>query len=134
MDLSSPLFAISETVNKLCKSDSPVQTEISSSSRSSIGGIFNIPGNSMISNLKKKLEKNIQLSKQNSLNETGLAMNEVGDELVSNITDNHYEENKNLPKKPKTTFPFGKCKVCTDKATGVHYGVPTCEGCKVKFC
>lgn len=33
----------------------------------------------------------------------------------------------------KSTFPFGKCKVCNDKATGVHYGISTCEGCKVSF-
>ena len=28
-------------------------------------------------------------------------------------------------------FPFGKCRICNDKATGVHYGIATCEGCKV---
>ena len=36
-----------------------------------------------------------------------------------------------INKRPKSTFPFGKCKVCSDKATGVHYGIATCEGCKV---
>jgi hypothetical protein len=25
------------------------------------------------------------------------------------------------------------CKVCSDKSSGVHYGVITCEGCKVSF-
>ena len=28
-------------------------------------------------------------------------------------------------------FPFGKCRICKDRATGIHYGVATCEGCKV---
>ena len=33
----------------------------------------------------------------------------------------------------KQTFIFGECKICNDKATGVHYGIITCEGCKVRF-
>lgn len=28
---------------------------------------------------------------------------------------------------------LGECKVCQDRATGIHYGVPTCCGCKVRF-
>jgi hypothetical protein len=26
---------------------------------------------------------------------------------------------------------FGNCRICHDKASGIHYGVVTCEGCKV---
>ena len=28
-------------------------------------------------------------------------------------------------------FDFGRCKICKDKASGIHYGIPSCEGCKV---
>lgn len=25
-------------------------------------------------------------------------------------------------------FSFGDCKICDEKASGIHYGVSTCEG------
>ena len=40
-------------------------------------------------------------------------------------------KNDNL--KLKAQFSFGKCKVCKDKATGIHYGIASCEGCKVNI-
>ncbi len=33
----------------------------------------------------------------------------------------------------KQSFTFSNCKICNDKATGVHYGITTCEGCKGFF-
>lgn len=34
---------------------------------------------------------------------------------------------------PTTTKTFVPCKVCGDKASGYHYGVTSCEGCKVSY-
>lgn len=31
-----------------------------------------------------------------------------------------------------SAFSFGDCKICGDIATGIHYGIATCEACKVK--
>ena len=42
-----------------------------------------------------------------------------------------FSQNESNKMMLKTKYPFGKCKICNDQATGVHYGVPTCEGCKV---
>jgi hypothetical protein len=51
---------------------------------------------------------------------------------ISNNDENALLNSSQSNKRPKSTFPFGKCKVCSDKATGVHYGIATCEGCKVR--
>ena len=49
----------------------------------------------------------------------------------SEITENDSEETEIIPSpissiSPKTTekltFSFGKCKICSDAATGIHYG------------
>ncbi len=46
------------------------------------------------------------------------------------MNSNNYEERINyLAEK----LDFGSCRICNDKASGIHYGVATCEGCKVRF-
>ena len=32
---------------------------------------------------------------------------------------------------PNVSTIYEQCKVCRQKASGVHFGVNTCEGCKV---
>ena len=51
-------------------------------------------------------------------------------EVKKKTNQNGYNANKES-KKSDGKFDFGRCKVCKDKATGIHYGIPSCEGCKV---
>ncbi len=37
--------------------------------------------------------------------------------------------NNTIPRK-LDKLQFGMCKVCNDHATGIHYGISSCEGCK----
>ena len=48
----------------------------------------------------------------------------------SNQSGNNLNKESN---KSHEKFDFGRCKICKDKATGIHYGIPSCEGCKVKI-
>ena len=52
--------------------------------------------------------------------------NKIKDHLFANMSET--VKVKNLDKDQ-----FGPCKICNDKASGIHYGVATCEGCKVIY-
>lgn len=47
------------------------------------------------------------------------------------LFENYLNNKRNECVKYESKFDFGKCKICSDDATGIHYGVSTCEGCKV---
>ena len=51
--------------------------------------------------------------------------------IAVNLMDGRFENgDAALAIKMKPDGP--KCKVCDDKASGYHYGVTSCEGCKVR--
>ena len=52
------------------------------------------------------------------------------EEVSKKSNHNGFKVNKESNKSHQK-FDFGRCKVCKDKATGIHYGIPSCEGCKV---
>ena len=73
---------------------------------------------------------NFEIYQQNIISKETMLMNKHRKLSSSEIDD---DQAKSKLIQPKSTFPFGKCKVCRDKATGVHYGIATCEGCKVNL-
>lgn len=47
--------------------------------------------------------------------------------------NNNNNNNLKVKRVKSNTFQFGKCRICDDDATGFHYGVQSCEGCKVFY-
>jgi hypothetical protein len=58
-------------------------------------------------------------------------INENLNSVATSSSNTEATNNTELDNITKIAFTFGKCKICSDKATGIHYGISTCEGCKV---
>ena len=63
--------------------------------------------------------------------------NNIDYKAIDVIEDIKKKERLNLENKLKTqqtkpkTSKYGLCKVCKDTASGIHYGIAACDGCKV---
>jgi hypothetical protein len=64
-----------------------------------------------------------------SLNNHDLFFNDSSSSISSNDAIEPHDQNLHSIDESLESLEF--CKVCSDKATGIHYGVATCEGCKV---
>lgn len=47
--------------------------------------------------------------------------------------ENYLNKKRAQSEKFEVKYNFGKCRICKSEATGIHYGVSSCEGCKVIF-
>ena len=109
-------------------SSSPINLTVSSISNGSndssspIKPFFSTPAASKDNSANVACFSDFAATKENEMNSN-----------KEKISNDNTESLSLTPKKSKSTFPFGKCKVCHDKATGIHYGIATCEGCKVNF-
>ena len=67
---------------------------------------------------------------QHNKEENALSDKEIIDALhYESYLNNKRAENEKFEVK----YDFGKCRICSDDSTGIHYGAFTCESCKVYF-
>jgi hypothetical protein len=51
--------------------------------------------------------------------------------ISNNDSGNTKKENEN--NNVEKIIDYGKCEICSDKASGIHYSVTSCEACKASI-